>query len=401
VGRDAGDGKMLAYMGRVKALFERGHPGVTVEMNPVQSTEQEYSNKSVLMMRTDASADVFVIDSFLLPSFVAAGYVAEIPVASWADWNTQFSDAVKRGTTIGGKVYAVPLSTDTRGLFYNLEAFRQAGLPTPWNPRTWADVAAAARALKGKVDYPLWINSSSSQGEATTMQTFEMLLSGTGSWLVEGDRWTVRTRGVADSLGFLETLFVKDKIVEKRKLATMMDSISWQLAIELMAQGKIGIQLDGNWRGVDWARIPDYRNRVAVTPMPRQDGGGFTSMSGGWTIGVSSLSKNQGLAFELVKVASGFDGDKAWALANGDMAVRKDVAADPDYAGANYYRTQMSRYIEFTNFRPSSEVYPKISQLISLAVESVVTGKASAVKAAETYDAQVKKIAGPGHWVEP
>ena len=67
VGRDAGDGKMLAYMNKVKALFESTHPGMKVELNPVQSTEQEYSNKSVLMMRTDNTADVFIIDSFMLP----------------------------------------------------------------------------------------------------------------------------------------------------------------------------------------------------------------------------------------------------------------------------------------------------------------------------------------------
>ena len=399
VGRDAGDGKMLTCMNKVKALFESTHPGVKVELNPVQSTEQEYSNKSVLMMRTDNTADVFIIDSFMLPSFVAAGYVADIPAGSWAEWKTQFSDAVKKGTTVAGKVYAVPLSTDTRGLFYNIDAFKKAGIPTPWTPKSWADVIDATKKLKGKVDYPLWINSSSAQGEGTTMQTFEMLLSGTKDWLVDGNKWVASSKGFTDSLGFLETVFVANQSLDRKKLATMMDANSWQLANEIMGQGKIGIQLDGNWKGGDWVKFPDFKNLVAVTAMPNQAGNGFTSMSGGWTVGVSALSKNKALAFELVKAAGSFEGDKAWAVANGDMVVRKDVAGDPEYASGNYYRSAMSGFIDFTNFRPASEVYPKVSQQIALAVESVVTGKASAAKAAATYAAQVKKIAGNGNWV--
>jgi multiple sugar transport system substrate-binding protein len=400
VGRDAGDGKMLAYMSQVKVLFERAHPGTTVELAPVESTEQEYSNKSVLMMRTDSTADVFIIDSFILPSFVAAGYVAPLAAETWPDWHTQYSDAVKKGTTIDGRVYAIPLSTDTRGLFYNLAVFRKAGLPAPWAPKSWADVIDAARKLKGKVDYPLWINCSSGQGEATTMQTFEMLLSGTRDWLVKDGKWTVNAKGFADSLGFLEQLYIKDQILDRKRLATMLDANSWQLANQIMGEGKIGIQLDGSWKGTDWVKLPDYKNLIGVAPMPNQAGTGFTSMSGGWTVGVSALSKKHDLAFELAKVAAGFEGDLAWAVANGDMVVREDVAADPGYAGSNSYRSAMSKYIEFTNFRPVNEVYPKVSQQIALAVENVVTGKASAAKAADTYAAQVKRIAGPGFWID-
>ena len=400
VGRDAGDGKMLAYMSRVKALFEQTYPGKKVELDPVQSTEQEYSNKSVLMMRTDSTADVFIIDSFMLPSFVTAGYVADIAADTWSDWHSQYSDAVKKGTTLDSKVYAIPLSTDTRGLFYNLEAFRRAGLPTPWVPKSWTDVIDAARRLRGKVDYPLWINCSSAQGEGTTMQTFEMLLSGTRDWLVKNGKWTVNTKGFVDSLGFLEQLYIKDQILDRKKLATMLDANSWQLANQIMGEGKIGIQLDGNWKGTDWVKFPNYKNTIGVAAMPNQAGDGFTSMSGGWTVGVSALSKNPSLAFELVKVAASFEGDKAWATANGDMVVRKDVASDPEYAQGNYYRSVMSGFIEFTNFRPASEVYPKVSQQIALAVESVVTGKATAAKAADTFAAQVKRIAGPGAWID-
>lgn len=400
VGRDAGDGKFQGYLDQVKTIFEAAHPGVKAELSPVQSTEQEYSNKSVLMMRTDTTADVFIIDSFMLASFVAAGYVADIPVDTWADWKTQFSDAIKKGVTVGGKVYAVPYSTDTRGLYYNVEAFKKAGIPTPWQPKSWADVLAAANKLKGKVEYPFWCNNATAQGEGTTMQTFEMLLSGTKDWLFENNKWVASAPGITDSLGFLEQVFVKDKIVDRKQLAVMMDGNSWQIANKKMADNQLGILLDGNWKGLDWSKLPNYETAIGVTPMPKQNGGGFTSMSGGWTLGVSALSKHKDLAFEFIKAAVSLDGNKASAKANGDMVVRKDASADLEYLKDQYYRGLMSSYIDFTNFRPANENYPKVSQQIQMAVESVVTGKATAKKAAEVYAVAVKKIAGAGNWVD-
>jgi multiple sugar transport system substrate-binding protein len=70
------------------------------------------------------------------------------------------------------------------------------------------------------------------------------------------------------------------------------------------------------------------------------------------------------------------------------------VAADPSYAKANPTNRFFASLVPITYYRPAYSVYPRISQEIQAATESVVTGSASPAQAAKQYDEQVKSIAG-------
>ena len=48
-------------------------------------------------------------------------------------------------TTFNGVNYGVMNGTDVRGIWYNKQIFEKAGLPTNWQPKTWADILAAAK----------------------------------------------------------------------------------------------------------------------------------------------------------------------------------------------------------------------------------------------------------------
>ena len=43
----------------------------------------------------------------------------------------QVPQSVRDGMTIGGKVYAIPYTTDTRGLYYNVKVLQSAGIALP------------------------------------------------------------------------------------------------------------------------------------------------------------------------------------------------------------------------------------------------------------------------------
>lgn len=90
-------------------------------------------------------------------------------------------------TASDGKVYGVPYNTDSRGLWYNKEIFKRAGLPEDWRPKNWDEVLDAARTIKEKEPdvVPIWMNMGKATGEATSMQTYEMLLYGTGERLYD------------------------------------------------------------------------------------------------------------------------------------------------------------------------------------------------------------------------
>jgi multiple sugar transport system substrate-binding protein len=204
------------------------------------------------------------------------------------------------------------------------------------------------------------------------------------------------------ALGFLER--IQDMgIYSNSDLAVMLDANSYRVLNEKFPlTGEVGIVLDGNWKGADWINAlgDTATDVIAVTPMPNEKGDGFSSMSGGWTLGISPLSKKQDIAFAFIQTAVDKEGSLALVNMTGDMTVRKDVVSEPSYMSFNPYRAVMSSFTEFTKFRPGVDAYPSVSIEIQTAVESVVSGQMTAAEAASVYARNVKSIVGDGNWIE-
>lgn len=88
--------------------------------------------------------------------------------------------------------------------------FEEAGLGRDWQPESWQDILDACAAIKANCAddvVPIWFACSNTEAEATSMNTFQMLLSGTGETLVDDETgvWNISGKGITDSLEFLET----------------------------------------------------------------------------------------------------------------------------------------------------------------------------------------------------
>ncbi len=393
-----GNEAMTKWMTAAKEEFEALNPGITVELSANLSNEADYNTKSALMLQSDDSIDVMHVDSFLVPALVGPGYLSPLPVDEWSDYSEQFATNVREGMIMNGATYALSFSTDTRGLFYSIPVFERVGLPVPFEPKSWDDILDAVDKLNAAgVAYPMWLNGSKAQGEGTTMQTFEMLISGTDDWIIDGDKWVAAAPGITKSLEFIQALHDKG-IYDNNELATMLDAQSWQVLAEKMPKGEeVGILLDGNWKNGDFM---GYEDVISVSPMPKAEGNGFTSMSGGWTLAIPALSKHKDLAMEFLKVACNKQNILNFVSISGDMATRRDVASEPSYIEGGKFRADMTPYAEFTHFRPGNELYPSVSIEIQAAVEAVITGQMTAAEAAEAYAENIKDLAGDGNWIE-
>ena len=172
-----------AQMKVVKKEYEKDNPGKTVTLVPIQAQGNDYYTKLALMNKAPATApDVMYEDTFLVKADAQAGYLLPLDeyTAKWKDWSQFYDNAKQAGEGVDGKTYGVPMGTDTRALWYNKDIFKKVGLPVPWQPKTWDDVLAAAKTIKEKDPgvIPFNLYSGKPQGEASTMQGFEMLLYG-------------------------------------------------------------------------------------------------------------------------------------------------------------------------------------------------------------------------------
>ncbi|MEU6114716.1 ABC transporter substrate-binding protein [Streptomyces sp. NPDC047117] len=397
--------QMDTYLAGIKKEFEQAHPGKKVKLVPIKAPDSEYYTKLQQMLRSPRTApDLVYEDTFLINSDITSGYLKPLDpyLDKWRDWG-QFIDTAKTAAKgEDGKTYGVPDGTDTRGLWFSKDIFKKAGLPADWQPKNWDDILETARTIKKKVPgvIPLNVYTGKPAGEMSAMQGFEMLLYGTGEdplYDPGKKKWVVGGEGFKDALKFVETVY-KEKLGPD--VSDALDpNIGTRTRGELLPEGKLAINLDGSWLPQDWIKgsgheWPEWSEELGLAHMPTQDGGapGKVSMSGGWTWAVPAKAANPDLAFEFIRTMQTKQNARKWYIANSGIAVRKDVAEDPEYVKAQPGIKFFTDLVAHTHYRPAYPAYPKVSTAIQEAMEGVTTGDTSVAEAARTYDEELDSI---------
>ena len=397
---------MDTYLADIKKQFEKAHPGKKVELVPIKAPDSEYYTKLQQMLRSPKTApDLVYEDTFLINSDITSGYLKPLDpyLAKWPDWNRFIDTAKAAAKGEDGKTYGVPDGTDTRGLWFNKDIFDKAGLPADWQPRTWDDVLTAARTIKKKVPGVIPLNAYTGKpvGEAATMQTFEMLLYGTGDGGTDplydknSKKWIAGGKGFEDALSFVETVY-EEKLGPD--VSDALDpNVMTRVRGEWLPQGKLAIALDGSWLPQDWLpgsghEWPEWSKTLGLAAMPTQHGQapGNVSMSGGWTWSIPAKAGNPDLAFEFVKTMQTKANAQKWYVANSGIAVREDVAEDPAYVDAQPGIKFFTDLVSTTHYRPAYPAYPKVSTAVQEAMEGVTTGDTSVAEATSSYTDALK-----------
>jgi multiple sugar transport system substrate-binding protein len=248
---------------------------------------------------------------------------------------------------------------------------------------------------------PFNMYAGKASGEGTVMQSFYELLYGTDSELYDQQekKWVVGSQGFTDSLAFLKTLYDEKLAVTP---AEALDANVWKKVFgEWLPQGKMGAVVEGSYAPSFWQKGGSYEwagyaedMGVAMFPTQRGQEPGGVSMSGGWTLAIGADSKNPDQAFEFLATALNKKNSLAFTIASSQIAVRSDVAAEPDYLAANPFVKDVSELVSVTHYRPATADYPRISAAVQVATEAVITGALSPQEAAEQYDKTVRDQVG-------
>ncbi|KAF4409267.1 ABC transporter substrate-binding protein [Streptomyces lycii] len=394
------------YLEAVKKDFEKANPGKKVKLVPIQAPDNDYATKVQQMMRSPStSPDLVYEDTFRINSDIKAGYLRPLDgyLKDWKNWD-RFADTAKTAARAeDGKTYGVPDGTDTRGLWFNKEIFAKAGLPGDWQPESWDEILEAARTIKEKVPgvTPLNVYTGKAPGETSVMQGFEMLLYGTGEdplYDAGQKKWVTGGKGFRDALEFLRTVY-GEKLGPD--VSDALDpTVGTTVANDWLPEGELAIALDGSWLGQNWLKSggqpwPEWSEVLGQAAMPTQDGAepGRVSMSGGWTWSIPQKAGNPDLAWKFIETLQNKKNAVKWCVEGAQIAVRDDVAEDPEYRrsmpGVNFF----TGLVEHTHYRPAVPAYPQVSSAIGEAMEAVTTGDATPAQAAKAYDEQLRSIA--------
>ncbi len=373
-----------AWWADVIKQFEATHPGVKVVLEEAHGGFSDSENKMALLFRSKSSApDVVGLADLNLGQWVSTGYLLPIDkYLATADWWKGFNPQLKAAETVNGHVYAVSQGTNVYGLLYDKTLFAKAGIPTPWEPKTWADVLDASKKLKAisPAIYPLWIQTGTSQG------TFGVF-AGPGNFLAGSSDPTVFTddgKWVVDSKGLRETIqFYKDAAAAGVLPPTsqIMDTMAEASPPALMPEHKIGICLAGNWFPELWTKAlsspywADAASDIGIAPLPTINGGGAGSatMIGGWTLAIGSGTKHPDLAWDLLNLAQSrknmLEADKAIAL----VAPVPEYTKDPEYLSVSpAFRPEFAKISLNAQIAPLDPNYSVWAQGFLTATQAVI-----------------------------
>jgi multiple sugar transport system substrate-binding protein len=391
------------YAEWIGALVEPGIKAFEEEtgekVNAIKLPGQGYDQRIALDLSAGTAADVNLMDSFMVSELASAGYLLPLDdlLAGW-DQFQYYLPGLLEVASYQGKVYALPTDTDVRMLWYDLSNFEKAGIPTPWEPKSWADILDAAQKLKDAgVQYPFQLPAGTKQAEAATMQGVYMALLGAD--VPEGDRNRLLNREtnqwIGDSPGLRRTFDLYHQVYAERELnpADLNYATDIGAAVRAaLANDQLGILASGSWEDAclwDCNNPPSREERdaqVAWTPWPGSGEPGAkttTNISGGWTIGINANASDKDLAFKLITSIFDEGNFKAWTLANHRMGVRTDISESPEYM-ADPFLAKATALAADTTGRDTVPGYQTVSALIQQATSDLLDG-ASVDEVIETY----------------
>ncbi|GGQ20745.1 ABC transporter substrate-binding protein [Streptomyces roseolilacinus] len=298
------------------ARFREAHPHITVKAVPNVTDE-----KIQQALRAGGSGAPDVVSSFTTDNvgmFCSSGALADLSPfieKSGIDLAKTFPKARLDYTRFDGVRCALPLLGDAYGLYYNKDAFAQAGITAP--PRTWSEFDRVARKLTK--------HRGDSYERLGFMPVFHGYETTPGHLAAQWQPTYFDADGrsaVATDPAFAAMFTWQKNLVAKlggfRKLEKYRGTFGdeWG-ARHPFHTGQVAMQLDGEWRlGMTAdAKVPF---EVGVAPLPVPDdqaadyGKGYLS---GTIVGIASTSAKQNAAWQLVKYLT-TDTDAVVAFAN-------------------------------------------------------------------------------------
>ena len=149
--------------------FQKGHPDIKV--NAIYAGNYDDTRvRALSALKSGEPAQLsvmFSIDVYdLMEQDVIVPFSDVVSTAEEKAWLDSFYPGLMANGTVDGKVWGVPFQRSTIVMYYNKDAFREVGLDPNQPPKTWDEMAAAAKKLTKdgrwgvmipSTGYPYWM----------------------------------------------------------------------------------------------------------------------------------------------------------------------------------------------------------------------------------------------------
>ncbi|MGW6566708.1 extracellular solute-binding protein [Streptomyces sp. NPDC054975] len=224
-----GDNPSQAYWQDVIKAFEKKNPKIRVDLQVINWNDIDAQVKTMVqngdqpdILQTGGYAD-FAKSGLLHP----AADVLSVPTE--ADLIPAMADAGSQDNTR----YGIPFVSSARMFLINNELFRKADLDPKKPPKTWAEVTAAATALKkAGVEVPLGIPLGKEEAQA---EAFIWMMGNKGGYQNEGGTYAINSAANVETFTQLKS-WVDAGLTQKSPAAVNRTDLT-----KTFASGKVGM----------------------------------------------------------------------------------------------------------------------------------------------------------------
>lgn len=293
-------------------------------------------------------------------------------------WLDGFYKGFMNDATLDGKIYGVPFQRSTPVLYYNKDAFVEAGLDPDVPPTTWAEMIEMGKKLTKKDD----------NGNVTQWGTRIPTLGLGGAWLYGGlviSNGSVLSadNGIDVAIDTPEALGALEFLTQLSSEGVMAPGgISWGDTPKAFIEGNAATiwTSTGNLAYVNDNAEFDW----GVAFLPGGIGPGAPVGGGNFYIFKDTSAEEQQAAVDFIKFMTAPENAAKWAIATGYIAPRADTWDTPvmkDYAAELPQALVALDQIKYAKREFATFQRGQVTKYLVEAIESTIDGQTTAAEA--------------------
>ena len=366
--------------------FNSAHPDIFIDA-------QIYGSADQLGPKLDAAVaghtppDLLWWAPAFFPKYAEAGALRELDDFLAADKSFDRTDVYDFLWEMGSyqnHVYASPFSANNLGMYYNKQAFAEAGITQ--TPATWDEFRSVVKQLSRPDRRGFQVPAGSSEWTVWTWQCF--LWQAGGEILTPDQRRAAfnSPAGVA-ALDFWKQLLADGAVLTETDAGYKTDDF---------LAGRVAVTMNGPWN------YPLLQKQKAIDvgafPLPRQTRAA-TNIGGESLFLFKSNDRTERAAWEFMKYVMSPDFQVDWAMNTGYLPVSKQASRDAKFAAylaAHPFMKTFDEQMTGGKIRPSIPQYPALSATLGKYLEAALYNKYTSAEALDRAATEVNKLLEDG-----
>lgn len=358
--------------------FEEENPGIKV--NAVSHDWANLHQKLLISAQSDTLPDVARLDSAWVPEFEEMGILVALDqeMSDFTEVSSGLLESAMSTAKIGDHFYGLALNTNTKILFYNVQALKDAGIAVPTTMEEFVD---AVQKLAG----------TNENGQQVWGYN-EPALSGWNLcpfiWSMGGTITNEEQTAASGYINSPETVKAIETLAELYKAGAITGWNSGDIPMtDGFGTGRYMMLLEGPWKVAELAgAYPEFE--YATSGMPAGEGGSI-SVLGGEDIAMFK-SANKEAAWKFIKFMTGEFAEEEMAKC-GQIPVNKEALESDTVKAADY--SPFLEAIKTAKSRPTVACWSEMDSELATAVTAVMNGEKTAQEAmdelAQKFDAML------------